>query len=126
MLFDPGPKDQAGIARPTAVVACPLTMNSASKAATGVMDTYGTGVLCDALAMRLPLTVVLTVSSRLWGHPAWSRHLDTFAASGARFVSPISGFVGEPAPLESGTGPEVVAGFDPEALARVVGAPGPA
>lgn len=87
------------------------------------MDTYATGVLCDALATRIPLTVVTMISSRLWDHPAWVGHLKTYAAAGTRFVSPISGLVGKPEPVQSGTGPDVVAGFDPAALARAVGAP---
>ncbi len=123
VLFDQRQPDQPRGERPAAVVVCPLTMSSGSKAATGVMDTYATGVLCDALAMRLPLTVVVMVSNRLWGHPAWAGHLDTFAQAGARFVDPKSGLVGEPEPVQSGTGPDVVAGFDPAALARAVGHP---
>ena len=123
VLFDQRQPNQPRGERPAAVVACPLTMNSGSKAATGVMDTYATGVLCDALAMRLPLTVVVMVSNRLWGHPAWAGHLETFAAAGARFVDPKSGLVGEPEPVQSGTGPEIVARFDPTAVARAVGPP---
>lgn len=46
--------EEGRVPRPAAVVACPLSMNSASKAATGIMDTYSAGVLCDALAMRSP------------------------------------------------------------------------
>lgn len=125
VLFEQRQTGPGDVGRPSAVVACPLTMNSASKAATGVMDTYAAGVLCDALAKRLPLTIVVTVSSRLWPHPAWSGHLATYISAGARFVSPISGTVGEPRPVQSGTGPEIVAGFDPLALARVVGTPDP-
>ena len=122
-LFDQRWAGQPGASRPAAVVVCPLTMNSASKAATGVMDTYASGVLCDALAMRLPLIAVVTVSTRLWSHPAWAGHLRTFAAAGVRFVSPTSGSVGPAEPVQSGTGDEVVAQFDAAALARAVGAP---
>ncbi|WP_219419357.1 flavoprotein [Pseudonocardia nigra] len=121
VLFEQRQAGQARGPRPVAVVACPLTMNSGSKAASAIMDTYATGVLCDALAAGLPLTLVPMVSDRLWSHPAWSGHLDTLAAAGARFVNPITGLVGKPEPVQSGTGPEVVAGFDPAALARVVG-----
>lgn len=114
---------QARGPRPAAVVACPLTMNSGSKAASAIMDTYATGVLCDALAAALPLTIVPTVSDRLWSHPAWAGHLATLARAGARFVHPVTGLVGEPEPVPSGTGAVVVADFDPGALALVVGPP---
>lgn len=123
VLFEQRQASQIRGPRPDAVVACPLTLNSGSKAATGIMDTYATGVLCDALAVRLPLTAVVMVSDRLWGHPAWAEHLDTLAGAGVRFVSPLTGLAGKPEPVQSGTGDDVVAGFDPAALARAVGAP---
>jgi phosphopantothenoylcysteine synthetase/decarboxylase len=123
-LFEQRRADQARGPRPDAVVACPLTMNSGSKAASGIMDTYATGVLCDALAMRLPMTIVVMVSSRLWTHPAWSGHLASFAERGARFVSPLTGRADEaPEPVQSGSGPDVVSTFDPIALAGIVGEP---
>jgi phosphopantothenoylcysteine synthetase/decarboxylase len=122
--FDQRHASQARGPRPDAVVACPLTMNSGSKAAMGIMDTYATGILCDALAMRLPITITLMVSSRLWEHPAWSSHLATFADRGARFVSPATGqAIKAPEPVQSGSGSEVVAKFDPAALAATVGKP---
>jgi len=123
VLFEQRQAGEVRGPRPDAVVACPLTMNSGSKAASAIMDTYATGVLCDALAAGLPLTIVPMVSDRLWSHPAWAGHLDTLAAAGARFVSPITGLAGKPEPVQSGTGPDVVAGFSPDALARVVGPP---
>jgi phosphopantothenoylcysteine synthetase/decarboxylase len=109
--------------RASAVVVCPLTLNSGSKAATGIMDTYATGVLCEALATRIPITAVVMVSNRLWGHPAWSGHLRTLGEAGTTFVSVNTGLAGEPDPVQSGTGPEVVGKFDPAALAQVVGPP---
>ena len=124
VIFEQRDAHQARGPRPAAVVACPLTMNSGSKAATGIMDTYAAGVLVDAIATHTPLTIVLMVSNRLWPHPAWAQHLHTLAAAGAKFVSPHTGLVSEPAPVQSGTGPEVVANFDPAALAKAVGSPG--
>jgi phosphopantothenoylcysteine synthetase/decarboxylase len=109
--------------RASAVVVCPLTLNSGSKAATGIMDTYATGVLCEALATGTPITAVLMVSNRLWGHPAWPGHLRTLSAAGTTFVSLNTGVAGEPDPVQSGTGPEVVGRFDTAALAQVVGPP---
>jgi phosphopantothenoylcysteine synthetase/decarboxylase len=123
VLFEQRQANQARGPRPAAVVACPLTMNSTSKAATGIMDTYAAGVLCDALGTGTPLTAVVMVSNRLWPHPAWAGHLRTLAVAGVQFVSPITGLVGPPEPVQSGSGPDVVAGFDPSALARAVGSP---
>lgn len=109
--------------RPAAVVAFPLTMNSAAKAASAIMDTYATGALVDAIAVGTPLTVVVMVSDRLWPHPAWAQHLQTFADAGARFVDAVSGLAGSPSPVTSGTGPTVVAGFDVIGLAKLIGPP---
>ena len=123
VLFEQRDAHQIRGPRPASVVACPLTMNTASKAATAIMDTYAAGVLVDALAAGTPLTLTLMVSDRLWTHPAWSGHLATLGKAGARFVSANTGMVGEPEPVQSGTGPDVVGAFDPTALARAVGPP---
>ena len=123
VIFDQRGADQQRGPRPAAVVACPLTMNSAAKAATGIMDTYAAGVLVDAVAVGTPLTLVVTVSNRLWSHPAWAQHLRTLAAADAQFFDAVRGQVGLPNPVESGTGPDVVRGFDVVGLAKIVGPP---
>ena len=122
-VFDQREAGQQRGPRPAAVVACPLTMNSGAKAATGIMDTYATGVLVDAFAVGTPITLVVMVSNRLWSHPAWALHLRTLSDAGARFVDPVSGLLESPRPVVSGTGPEVVEGFDPVGLAKIVGPP---
>jgi phosphopantothenoylcysteine synthetase/decarboxylase len=109
--------------RPSAVVVCPMTMNSGSKLATGIMDTYAAGVMCEALATGTPITAVLMISNRLWGHPAWAGHVSALRSAGVRFADARSGREEQPAPVQSGTGPDVVSGFDPAELARTVGAP---
>jgi phosphopantothenoylcysteine synthetase/decarboxylase len=123
LLFEQRQAGTARGSRPSRVVVCPLTMNTGSKAATAIMDTYAAGTLCDALAAGTPVTAVVMVSDRLWAHPAWAGHLRTLSMSGVQFVSPITGLVGAPSPVQSGTGDEVVANFDPRALARAVGSP---
>ncbi|MHA6630908.1 flavoprotein [Pseudonocardia sichuanensis] len=99
--------------RPDLVVVCPLTFNTANKVAAGIMDTSAAGALCDALGAGVPVVAVPMVNNRLWGHPVWASTLRTLAGAGVRFVDPRSGRVGDPAPVQSGTGPEVVAAFDP-------------
>lgn len=123
VAFDQQEAGQLRGPRPSAVVACPLTMNSAAKAAIGILDTYAAGVLVDAIAVGTPLTLVVTVSNRLWPHPAWAQHLRTLSDAGARFVDPVTGLLGSPAPVASGTGPEVVESFDAVGLAKIVGPP---
>jgi hypothetical protein len=91
--------------------------------ALGIMDTYASGVLCEALACRTPITAVATLSSRLWPHPAWAGHLRTLTDAGVTFVNPISGRVGEVEPVQSGTGQRMVQNFSPFRFAQTVGAP---
>jgi flavoprotein len=107
--------------RPDVVVACPLTFNTANKVAAGITDTSAAGALCDALGAGVPVVAVPMVNNRLWGHPVWASTLRTLSSTGVRFVDPRSGRVGAPAPVQSGTGPEVVAAFDPEWVIAAVG-----
>jgi hypothetical protein len=107
--------------RPHVVVACPLTFNTANKVAAGIMDTGAAGALCDALGAGVPIVVVPMVNNRLWGHPVWASTLRTLGAAGVRFVDPRSGLVDDPAPVQSGTGPEVVAAFDPAWVVAAIG-----
>ena len=107
--------------RPDLVVACPVTFNTANKVAAGIMDTSAAGVLCDALGAGVPVVAVPMVNNRLWGHAVWATTLRTFSGAGVRFVDPRSGQIGDPAPVQSGTGPEVVAAFDPTWVVAAVG-----
>jgi hypothetical protein len=61
------------------------------------------------------------VNNRLWGHPVWSSTLRTLVGAGVRFVDLRSGQVGDPTPVQSGTGPEVVTAFDPAWVVAAVG-----
>jgi phosphopantothenoylcysteine synthetase/decarboxylase len=98
---------------PARVVVCPATFNSVNKLAAGIMDGYAAGILCESLAAGTPMTVLPMVSDRLWGHPAWPRNLAALAAAGVTFVDVRTGRVGEPGPVEPGSGPAVAAAFDP-------------
>jgi hypothetical protein len=110
--------------RPDVVAAVPLTFNTANKVATGVMDNAACGVLCEALATAVPLLLVATVSERLWAHPAWSRTLHLLA--GARWLDPLTGRVtAGPAPVRSGTGPELVTAFPVGSVGDALARPAP-
>lgn len=99
--------------RSARVIVCPATFNSVNKLAVGIADNYPAGLLCEALACRIPITAVPMVSTRLWDHPVWRRNLDALAAAGVRFLDIRTGRPGPLAPIESGTGGEVIAAFDP-------------
>jgi hypothetical protein len=53
------------------------------------------------------------VNNRLWPHPTWQRNLDTLASAGVRFIDIRTGRIGRPAAVQSGTGGDVIAAFDP-------------
>jgi phosphopantothenoylcysteine synthetase/decarboxylase len=95
---------------PTRVVVCPATVN---KLAAGIMDTYAAGLLCEALASRIPITLAPMVSTRLWPHPASRHNLDLLTAAGVTFIDIQTGHAGPPTPVHSGTGSQVIAAFDP-------------
>ena len=108
---------------PTRVVICPATFNTVNKLAAGIMDTYAAGLLCEALASRIPITLAPMVSTRLWPHPAWQHNLDMLTAAGVTFIDIQTGHAGLPAAVRSGTGGEVVAAFDPAWVLRPPGQP---
>ncbi|WP_433027558.1 flavoprotein [Actinomycetospora sp. CA-053990] len=114
----PGEERREG--RPETVVAFPLTFNTANKIARGVMDNHVTGTLCDALGTGAAIVSVLFVNDRLWGHPAWASTLDALTSAGVVFLDPHTGRLGQPVPVHSGTGGDVVAGFDPAWVVRAL------
>jgi Flavoprotein len=109
--------------RPAAVVACPLTFNTANKLVAGIADTPAAGALCDALGAHLPVVAVPMANTRLWGHPAWATTLATLAEWGVTLVDPVDGHVGEPQPVASETGDAVAAAFDPRWITAALGPP---
>jgi len=109
--------------RPSAVVACPLTFNTANKLVTGIADTPAAGALCDALGAHLPVVAVPMANTRLWGHPAWATTLTTLVQWGVTLVDPMDGRVGDPRPVASGTGDAVAAAFDPRWITAALGPP---
>jgi phosphopantothenoylcysteine synthetase/decarboxylase len=108
---------------PAQVIVCPATFNTVNKLAAGIMDNYATGVLCEALAARTPIIIVPMVSTRLWPHPVWRRNLDMLAAAGVRFIDIQTGHAGRPAAVQSGTGGDVIAAFDPAWVVTPLGSP---
>ena len=98
---------------PAQVIACPATFNTVNKLAAGIMDNYATGLLCEALASQTPITIAPMVNNRLWPHPAWQHNLDLLTAAGVRFIDIQTGHIGRPSAVQSSTGSEVIAAFDP-------------
>jgi phosphopantothenoylcysteine synthetase/decarboxylase len=98
---------------PGQVIVCPATFNTVNKLAAGIMDNYATGLLCEALAARTPMTIAPMVNDRLWPHPVWQHNLDLLTAAGVRFIDIQTGHAGRVAAVRSGTGGEIIAAFDP-------------
>ncbi len=103
--------------RPAAVAVAPITFNTVGKLATGIADTYAHSALCEALGDGVPILAVPMVNNRLWGHPAWAHNLGQLTDAGVRWLSIHDGTIGEPQPVLSGTGDDVVKRFQPEWVA---------
>ena len=99
--------------RPVVMVVAPITFNTVGKLAAGIADTYAHSLLCEALGDGVPILAVPMVNNRLWGHPAWARNVRLLSEAGVRWLSIHDGAVGEPQPVLSGTGDEVVKRFEP-------------
>lgn len=78
-------------------------------------------MLCEALAAGTPIVAVTMINERLWQHPSWSRNLDIIRAGRVSFLDLRSGQLGEPKPVQSGTGSEIVGRFDPAWVVAAVG-----
>ena len=103
------------------MVACPLTFNTANKIAAGVMDTPAAGTLCDALGAGVPIVAVPMANTRLWGHPVWTTTLTALSGWGVVLLDPATGQLGDPRPVDSGTGDAVAAAFDPRWILAAIG-----
>jgi phosphopantothenoylcysteine decarboxylase len=99
--------------RPEAAVIAPITFNTVGKMACGIADTYAHSTLAEALGHGVPILAVPMVNNRLWGNPAWSRNVAWLTQAGVRWLSIHDGTIGEPKPVQSGTGDSVVERFDP-------------
>ena len=91
----------------------PITFNTVGKLACGIADTYAHSTLAEALGDGVPILAVPMVNNRLWGNPAWSRNVAWLTQAGVRWLSIHDGTIGEPKPVQSGTGDSVVKRFDP-------------
>jgi phosphopantothenoylcysteine decarboxylase len=108
-----GPDEPKRFPTPDAVLVCPATFNLVAKVAAGIMDNYATGLVCEAVASDIPLIMVPTVSTRLWGHPAWERNVNGLMLAGVRFIDARTGAAGWPTPTDPDGAAQLGAAFDP-------------
>jgi len=99
--------------RPDLVVIAPATLNTITKLALGILDTYAHAVACEALATGIPMLVLPMINDRLWKHPALDGHLRTLTEAGAQLMDIHTGGPG-PRPVPGGQGNTVVEAFDPD------------
>ena len=79
------------------------------------------GTLCDALGAGVPIVAVPMANTRLWGHPVWATTLTTLRDWGVVLLDPTTGQLGDPRPVDSGTGDAVAAAFDPRWILAAIG-----
>lgn len=111
--------DQADPRRAETWVVAPLTFNSAAKMALGIADTYAHGLLCEAMGTGAEVTAVPMINEDLFGHPALAGYLGSLRKSGVAFLDPQSG-TDAVEPVLSGTGSDLAAEFDVDALVKAV------
>ena len=104
--------DQPKLPRQEAVLAAPATFNSLNKLAAGIANNYAISLLCESLGAGVPVIAAPMVNERLWGHPSWAGNLARLTEAGVLFVDVRTG-EGRPESVPSGSGDDVVAGFDP-------------
>lgn len=97
------------------VLVAPLTFNSLNKWALGIADNYALGILCEALALGLPVVAIPVIGRRFWDHPATSKSLELLISQGVSLVDIVGGD-NDIHPLPSGSGPSLAAAFDPATL----------
>lgn len=98
--------------RPDALVVLPLTFNTGSKWALGIADNRPLSLLSETLGAGKPIAAVPLVNQDLWGHPAWSGHLDTLVGAGVVMIDPQTG-ERSARPQTSDNVDDLVRGFDP-------------
>jgi len=69
-----------------AVLAWPLTFNSANKFAHGHADNFAVGLLCEMAGYGVPVVVVPHCKPQLASHPAFVASLETLRGMGVRVL----------------------------------------
>jgi phosphopantothenoylcysteine synthetase/decarboxylase len=106
---------------PDAVVVCPATFNTVNKTAVAAADTYALGVIAAALGAGTPVFMVPMVNTGLWDHPRWRCSLATLDEWGVVLLDPRTG-QHSPRSVESGTGEQIAAAFQPQWIVAALAA----
>ncbi len=80
------PDDPDVLPAAAAMVVAPATFNTVNKVAAGIADTLVTSLICEYLALGVPLVMAPNVGSALGRHPAYRDNLDRLRGWGARIV----------------------------------------
>jgi len=78
------PGEPEGLPPADAIVVAPATLNTVSKWAAGICDTFATGLLCEALGLDIPIAALPFVSDAQARHPAFARSLRELRACEVR------------------------------------------
>lgn len=90
-----------------AVVVAPMTMNTVTKWAAGLADTYALGVLTEAPGLGIPVVALPFWNAAQARHPAVNRSVRELTDYGVRVLYGPGGFVPHP----PGTGGERIPGY---------------
>lgn len=84
-----------------AIIVAPATYNTINKWANGISDTYALGILAEAPALDIPVTVLPFVNTALANRIAFQSSINTLQQEGVRI---LMGSPGEFEPHPPGTG----------------------
>ena len=80
------PDEPDELPKADAVVVGPATFNTINKWASGITDTFATGLLCELTGVGIPILAVPLLKAELARHLAFARSLETLRSMGVRVL----------------------------------------
>jgi len=80
------PDEPDELPKADAVVAAPATFNTVNKWASGIIDTFAAGLLCEVTGAGVPILAVPLVKDELARHVAFGRSLEVLRGMGVRIL----------------------------------------
>ncbi len=80
------PQEKDSLPKADAIAVVPATFNTINKWATGITDTFATGVLCEAMGYNVPIVAVPCLKQQLAKHPAFSKNVALLRECGVHIL----------------------------------------
>ncbi len=80
------PQEKDSLPKADAIAVVPATFNTINKWATGITDTFATGVLCETMGYGVPIVAVPCLKQQLAKHPVFSKNLALLRECGVHIL----------------------------------------